>query len=63
MSNDILNFNSVTRLASWNVQTLNGIGEERMLLEAMNRYGISISALTEVKWPGKGERNWGEHRP
>ena len=61
MSNGLLNFNSVTRLASWNVQTLNGIGKERMLLEAMSRYGISIAALSEVKWPGKGERQWGEY--
>src|ERR1700744_5682342 len=56
-----VNCKDVTRVASWNVRTLTNRGKEKILMHQLEKYKITIAALSEVRWIGKGIKSWGEY--
>ena len=51
------------KVATWNVRTLNdgemGIDKTAQLGRDMERYGIDLCCISEVKWPGSGVKVFG----
>ena len=44
------------KLATWNVRTLNRIGAAEELEKEVERYGVDIVALQEMRWKGTGKK-------
>lgn len=46
-----------TKIASWNVRTLAQTGKATLLLKELERYGIEIAALAEIRWRNEGQQD------
>ncbi|CAH1239246.1 OIT3 [Branchiostoma lanceolatum] len=44
-----------TRLGTWNVLSMREEGSAELVARELNKVNLSITALTEVRWPGSGE--------
>ena len=42
------------RIATWNVRSLKGDGKLELLCREIDRYGIDIIGLSEIRWKGEG---------
>jgi hypothetical protein len=50
-----------TVLATWNVRTLKRPGKLKEIREEMDKYGIKIRALQEIRWKGQRTIVSGNH--
>ena len=48
--------NFLFRLGTWNVRTLNQAGKLENLKMEMDKCNVSVIGLSEVRWPGQGEK-------
>ena len=48
--------NFLFRLGTWNVRTLNQAGKLENLKMEMDKCNVSVVGLSEVRWPGQGEK-------
>ena len=48
---------SSMRIGTWNVRTMAKPGKAVMVVKQMQKFGVEICGLTEVRWPGSGESN------
>ena len=51
----ITDWKNTLKMATWNVRTLYKPGAAKILEKELNRYGIDIAALQEIRWPGLGK--------
>ena len=49
-----------TKMATWNVRTLNRAGSKENIIQEMERLGIAILGLSEVRWTGSGKEQIGK---
>ena len=49
-----------TKIATWNVRTLNRAGSKENIIQEMERLGIVILGLSEVRWTGSGKEQIGK---
>ena len=47
---------TATRIGIWNVRTLYETGKSAQATREMDRYGLDILGLSEVRWTGDGEQ-------
>jgi hypothetical protein len=48
------------RIGTWNVRTLNQGGKLENLKKEMEKNGVSVMGVTEVRWKGQGEIRSGD---
>ena len=55
VTNRLLSAQQTTRLGTWNVRSLRGLGKAQQLAMEMERHKVSVLAVTETHLPGSGE--------
>ena len=54
MKNSILSAKNISRIGTWNVQTLSQTGKLAQLLREFDTYQLDILGVSEMRWTGRG---------
>ena len=57
IKSSILDAKHITKIGSWNVQTLYQSGKLAQVIREFNNYKLNILGLSEVRWTGSGRLN------
>ena len=55
LTTQVFHAKTITTMATWNVRTLNQTGKKDQVMNEMNKYGIDILGLCEMRWTGSGK--------
>lgn len=56
-----LDLRARTRIGTWNVLSMKEVGSSELVGRELSKLHLSITALTEVRWPGAGESRSGDY--